>query len=78
MLETELKIFNENQSKLKAEHPAGGFVVIKDDKILGVWNDRVDALRQGIEKYGDVPFLVKNILDDNTVVINFSRTLEFI
>jgi len=76
MLETELKKFREIQGTLKEQHPGGGYVVIKDEEVLGVWNDRVDALRQGIEKYGDVQFLVKNIMDDNTV-INFSRPLQF-
>lgn len=76
MLEVELAKFKEIQANLKEEHPGGGFVVIKDTEVLGVWNDRVDALRQGIEKYGDVQFLVKNIMDDNTV-INFSRHLQF-
>lgn len=76
MLEKELSTFKENQSRLKTEYPNGGFVVIKDEEILGVWNDRIDALRQGIEKYGDVQFLVKNIFDDNAV-INFSRSFQF-
>lgn len=77
MLEQELEKFRQIQGTLKQEHPNGGFVVIKGDEILGVWNDRIDALRQGLEKYGDVQFLVKNIMDDNTV-INFSRPLQFV
>jgi len=76
MLDVELKKFREIQGTLKEEHPNGGFVVINGEEILGVWNDRVDALRQGIEKYGDVQFLVKNIMDDNSV-INISRPLQF-
>ena len=51
-------------------------MVIKDDDILGVWSSRIDALRTGIDKYGDVEFLVKNIFD-NDVVINFTRNLMF-
>lgn len=76
MLDTELRKFTEVQGTLKEQNPNGGFVVIKDEEVLGVWNDRIDALRQGIEKYGDVQFLVKNIQDDNTA-INFSRPLIF-
>jgi len=76
MLEKELKKFKDIQGNLKEQHPNGGFVVIMGEEVLGVWNDRVDALRQGIEKYGDVQFLVKNIMDDNTA-INFSRPLQF-
>jgi hypothetical protein len=78
MLEKEISKFRAIQDHLKTENPNGGFVVIKGDEVLGVWNDRMDALKQGIEKYGNVPFLVKNIredLDDLTNVINFSRDI---
>ena len=80
MFEKELEKFKEIQDHLKTENPNGGFVVIKDDEVLGVWNDRMDALKEGIEKYGDVPFLVKDIsedLDDVSNVINFSRNVQF-
>lgn len=77
MLEKELEIFKSENAKLKAENPNGGFVVIKDSEILGVWSSRIDALKQGIEKYGDVPFLVKNI-NETGPVINFSRNLSLV
>ncbi len=77
MLEKELKKFSEVQGELKQENERGGFVVIKDDEVLGVWNDRIDALREGIKKYGDVQFLVKNIMDDDNILIGFSRPLVF-
>jgi len=80
MFEKEIKKFKEIQDHLRTEHPGGGFVVIKDDEVFGVWNDRLDALKEGVEKYGNVPFLVKDImenLDDVTNVINFSRDILF-
>ena len=77
MLEQEIKIFEENKSKLKEDYPSGGFVVIKGEEILGVWNDRQDALKAGIEKYGNVSFLIKDILENDNV-INFSRDLKFV
>ncbi|MBL7129217.1 MAG: hypothetical protein ISS16_09585 [Ignavibacteria bacterium] len=77
MLEQEIKIFENNKAKLKEDYPSGGFVVIKDKEILGVWNDRQDALKAGIEKYGNVSFLVKDILENDNV-INFSRDLKFV
>ena len=76
MLEKELSLFNKINAELQSQYPQGGFVVIKDDEILGVWSSRIDALRTGIDKYGDVEFLVKNIFD-NDVVINFTRNLIF-
>ena len=76
MLEKEIEIFEANKARLKEEYPAGGYVVIKADKILGVWNDRQDALRAGVDKYGDTEFLVKNIEETNQLSI-FSRALIF-
>lgn len=81
MFEKELEKFREVQEHMKGEYPNGGFVVIKDDEVLGVWYNRLDALKEGIAKYGNnVPFLVKDIrenLDDVTNVINFSRDIRF-
>jgi hypothetical protein len=77
ILENELSIFKKAQNELRASYPTGGFVVIKDQEILGVWSDRNDALKIGIEKWGNTPFLVKNINDDLTHAINFSRNIKF-
>jgi hypothetical protein len=77
MLEKELKIYESNKAKLKQEN-ISGYVVIKDEEILGVWNDRQDALKAGIEKYGNVPFLVKNINESGNHVNTFSRNLIFV
>jgi len=76
MLETELKLFNSINGELQSQYPSGGFVVIKGDEVLGVWESRMDALRTGMEKYGNVVFLVKNIFDAD-IAVNFSRDLMF-
>ena len=76
MFEKELEIFKKLKSELIQQNPSGGFVVIKDDEVLGVWQSRLDALKAGIEKYGDVPFLVRNI-NDNDIIVNFTRNLIF-
>ncbi len=76
MFEQELKTLKENLPSLKQVNPQGGFVVIKDKEILGVWLNRQDALKQGIEKYGNQPFLVRDINEQNTV-LNFSKPLVF-
>lgn len=76
MFEKELEIFKKIKADLLSQYSSGGFVVIKGDEILGVWQSRLDALKSGIDKYGDVPFLVKNI-NESDIVINFSRNLIF-
>jgi len=80
MLNKEFDKFKEIQGTLLKDNPTGGFVVIKGDEVLGVWNDRGDALKAGVETYGNVPFLVRNIqedLDDPANIINFSRHIQF-
>lgn len=77
MLEQEIKYFCKIQDELKAKNPNGGFVVIKDEEILGVWLNRQDAIKEAVEQYGNTPFLVKNIYDDTSQVINFSRKINF-
>ena len=76
MFEKELAIYNQQKTALLASNSTGGFVVIKGDEILGVWQSRIDALKAGIEKYGNVAFLIKNITESDTT-INFSKNITF-
>jgi hypothetical protein len=76
ILQKELETYFKALPELQAKYPNGGTVVIKDDKILGVWNDRLDALRAGIEAHGNVQFLVKS-LNDAEEVITYSRDMLF-
>jgi len=41
----------------------GKFALIKDDKVIGVFDTRMDAIRQGYERFGNVPFLTKQIVE---------------
>lgn len=75
MLEKELTKYNSEKAALQLKYPDGGFVVINGDEILGVWQTRTDALREGINKYGNVQFLVKDIMERN-IAANFSRELN--
>lgn len=77
MLEKELKYFDKVRDELRSKYPNGGFVVIKDNAVLGIWMNRADALKVGIEKYENVPFLVKNINDNPGSQLNFTRNIQF-
>jgi hypothetical protein len=77
MLQKEIRNFQAKQAELKAANPAGGFVAIKGEEILGVWLNRIDAIQQAVAKWGNTSFLVKNINDDLTRVFTFSRDLQF-
>ena len=60
-LEQEYQFFQEIKTSLLQQGDEGKFVVIKDHECLDVFLTYEDALRQGLKKYGDVPFLVKEI-----------------
>jgi|GEM_PF-1085763 len=78
MLEKELKYYYQVRDELRAKNPEGGFVVIKDESILGIWLNRIDALKEGINTFGNVPFLVKDINDNPSNKINYTRNIKFI
>ena len=60
-LQTEMKAFDEQRESLIKAGNSGKFVVIKGKDVFDFFNTYEDALRQGLKKYGNVPFLVKEI-----------------
>ncbi len=78
MLKKELETLEKNRETLRRDHPAGGVVVIKGSEILGVWNDRGDALQEGLKKFGNVEFLVRQIDRDDITPVNFSKNVNFL
>ena len=75
-LKTEMATYRANLASLRQDNPNGGYVIIRGDEILGVWRDRVDALQIGVDKWGDVSFLVRDLFADDKP-FNFSRDLAF-
>lgn len=69
MFEKELETYHRNLERMREENPLGGFVVIKGTEILDVWIHHLDALKEGYKRYGDTPFMVKDI---NEKPINIS------
>ncbi|MBN1572646.1 MAG: hypothetical protein JW984_05545 [Deltaproteobacteria bacterium] len=59
-LKIEMETYEKNKEELigKAE---GKFVLIKNDEVVGIYENRMDAIKQGYEKYGHEAFLVKQI-----------------
>ena len=62
MLEKELEVYQANKAQL-VEQFEGRFVLVKDDQIVDVFETRLDAIRQGYKRFGNTPFLVKQIVD---------------
>lgn len=72
-LETELSTYERHRERLLGT-AEGKFVLIRNEEVVGVYNSKMDAIAQGYQKFGNVPFLVKQILKVETP-LDFSSTL---
>ena len=61
VLEIELKTYEQQRDHLLGT-AEGKFVLIRNDKVIGVYDSKMDAIAQGYQQFGNVPFLVKQIL----------------
>ena len=61
VLEQELKTFDENRDHLLAKSE-GKFVLIHEGEVIAVFDAKGDALAEGFKRFGNVPFLVKQVL----------------
>lgn len=61
MLERELKFYEEHRGELLAGHP-GRFALVKGDELVGAFPTLHDAYEHGIERFGNVPILIREIL----------------
>ncbi|TRX44990.1 hypothetical protein FNW54_10365 [Bacteroides sp. HF-5092] len=69
MFEIELATYHKNLERLREENPLGGYVVIKENEILDVWINDLDALKEGVKAFGRIQFMIKDI---NEKPINIS------
>ena len=63
MLDREFQTFQEYKPNLVKNHK-GKFVLIKDDKIIGIFENELDAVKKGNEQFKDSHFLVNEITDE--------------
>ena len=64
---TELEYFQKNkQEYLKLYKDQ--FVLIKGENFAGSFTTEAEAYKAGLEKFGNVPFLIKQVLDDDGTV----------
>jgi len=61
ILSKELKTYEENLPRLLGTHE-GKFVLIHGEKIVGTFDSQMDAITCGYREFGNVPFLVKQVL----------------
>lgn len=62
VLQDELKVYQQKKQELLAK-AVGKYVLIKGNEVVGVFDTDTDAVSRGYEKFGNVPFLVKQVLE---------------
>jgi hypothetical protein len=72
-LSKEIETYNKNKSSL-LKTDSGKFVLIKGDKIIGLYDTKNDAIKIGIDKFDNTPFLVKKITEIEEP-INFTSNM---
>jgi len=69
MLKQEISTYEAHKKELISK-ALGKYVLIKGDKIIGIYDTNNDAIAEAYKEYGNVPFLVKEIVEiDNPVEI---------
>jgi len=62
ILGKELETYEARKSELLGK-AKGKFALIKDDQVVGIFDTDLDAIHQGYDRFGNVPFLVKQIVE---------------
>jgi len=65
MLIRELQTYEARKAELIGKSK-GKFALIKDGQVIDVFDTPFDAIRHGYERFGNVPFLVKQISEVDT------------
>ena len=61
MLDIELKTYEQNRDQLLGT-AEGKYVLIHNKQIVGIYDSKMDAIATGYQQFGNVPFLVKQIV----------------
>lgn len=65
LLDTELKTYDQHREHLLGT-AEGKFVLIRNDRVVGVYDSKMDAIAEGYRQFGNVPFLVKQVVKVET------------
>ena len=67
ILDVELAYFQERREHLLAEH-RGKYALIKEKTLVGTFDTHEAAYEHGVSRFGNVPFLIKQIREHDEVV----------
>ena len=68
-LDKEFKYYQDNRERLLAEYE-GKFIVIKGEKVIGIFDDRMKAIEATKKEHELGTFLVQHIVKDNKIFFN--------
>ncbi|MBI4358950.1 MAG: hypothetical protein HY584_06585 [Candidatus Omnitrophica bacterium] len=71
-LEKEYQTYLGKKEELLAKHE-GKFVLIKDTQVIEIFSSYEDALKEGLKRFGNVAFLVKQIQREEDVNFFYSN-----
>ncbi len=74
MLEKERKYFENNIAQWLKESP-GKFVLIKDESLIGKFDNQKDALVEGARRFGNQSFLVRKVEESEDIIYIPALTL---
>ncbi len=62
LLDQEMAVYESHKAEL-LQNAKGKFVLIKGDRIIDIFENPIDAAKRGFQDYGNVPLLVKQVLE---------------
>ena len=63
-LDKEFKFYRENKEKFLSEYK-GKFIVIKGEKVIGIYQDKMEAIQKTQEEHELGTFLVHEVVEDD-------------
>ena len=66
ILQQEYNFFLRHLKEFLAEH-LDQFVLIKGTDVIGFYNDYEEALKEGLHRFGNVPFFIKEVKKEEEV-----------
>lgn len=59
-LETEIATYDRVRSALERDH-AGKFALVHENGVAGIFDSELDAYKSGLQRFGLLPFLIREI-----------------
>ena len=66
VLEKELQVFETRKTDW-LKHHEGKYALVRDEEVVGFFDTAEAAYIEGVGKWGNMPFLVKQILEEEVV-----------